>query len=91
MIALMTIDQFKGIVADLARPFAIIASSVSASIATVVIAHKVTTFGEGALFIGAAYAGLGGLYGFKAWENTKTGGQAASVEIAKASTPGVTQ
>ncbi|WP_310540818.1 hypothetical protein [Phenylobacterium sp.] len=83
----MTIDQFKGIVADLARPFAIISSSAAAAVATIVIAWKVTTFGEGALFIGAVYAGLGGLYGFRAWENSKTGKHAADVEIAKAGAP----
>ncbi|MDO8800029.1 hypothetical protein [Phenylobacterium sp.] len=83
----MTIDQFKGVVADLARPFAIISSSAAAAVAVVVIAFRVTTFGEAAIFIGAVYGGLGVLYAGRAWENVKAGKHAADVEIAKAGAP----
>lgn len=82
------LDQVKGFVGDLARPFAIIVTSLSAAISGVVIATKVSTFEGAATFIGAVYLGVGALYGAKAWENAKTGGQAAQVEIAKAATPG---
>ena len=79
----MTSDEFKGLVADLARPFAIIVTSASAAVATVQVALRVTTFGEAALFIGAVYAGVAALYTAKAWENAKAGRQAADVAIAK--------
>lgn len=81
---LISLDQFKSLIGDLARPLSIIFASASASIATIVIAYKVTTFGEGALFIGAVWGGVGLLYGAKALENASAGKQAASVEIAKA-------
>lgn len=84
----MSIEQFKGVVADLARPFAIISSSASASVAVVIIAFRVTTFDGAAVFIAAVHAGLATLYGAKAWENTKAGKHAADVEIAKASSGG---
>lgn len=80
-------ERVKAFLGDLARPFAIIASSAAASWATVVIAYKVTSFGEAALFIAAVYAGVGALYGAKSWEVAKTGKQAAEVEIAKQTTP----
>lgn len=80
----MTIDQFKTFVSDTARPFAIIASSSGAAIATVIIAMRVTSFGEGALFIGAVFTGVGALYAAKSWEVSQEGKHSASVEIAKA-------
>lgn len=83
----MTIDQFKSLVGDLSRPLSIMLASASAAISTIVIAFKVTTFGEGALFIGAVWSGVGLLYTAKAWENSKTGKHAADVEIAKAGAP----
>ena len=72
---------------DLARPFAIISSSYAASHATIVIAYKVNSFSEAAIFIGAVFAGVGALYGAKAWEVARTGKQAADVEIAKVAAP----
>lgn len=80
----MSLDELKHFIGDLARPFAIIATSLSASIATVVIAYKVDAFEGAAIFIGAVFAGVGALYGAKAWENAKTGKHSAEVEIAKA-------
>jgi len=78
------LEQFKGLVGDLARPFAIISTSGAASIATVVIAHKVDGFDGAAIFIGAVFAGVGALYGAKAWEVARAGKHTAEVEIAKA-------
>ena len=46
-------------------------------------ATKVNTFGEGAIFIGAVFAGVGAIYGAKAWEAVQSGKQAATVEVAK--------
>lgn len=78
------LDAVKSFVGDLARPFAIIVTSASAATATVVVSFKVDGFDGAAIFIGAVFAGVGALYGAKAWENTRTGRQAADVEIAKA-------
>jgi len=87
----MTIDEFKSLIGDLSRPLSIILASASGSVATIVIAFKVTTFGEGALFIGAVWTGVVGLYTAKAWEVSRAGKQAADVEIAKTQTPGPAQ
>jgi hypothetical protein len=81
-----SLDQIKGFIGDLARPFAIVSSSLAASWATIVIAYKVDGFGEAALFIGAVYAGVGALYVGKAWEVNTQAKQTAQVEIAKATT-----
>lgn len=80
----MILERIKGLVADLARPFAIISTSFAASWASVVVAYRVGDGNDGALFIGAVYAGVGALYIGKAWEIAKTSGQAAEVEKAKA-------
>jgi hypothetical protein len=78
-------DQWKAFIGDLARPFAIYATSGAAALATVAIAFKNDDgFSAAAIFIGAVYAGVGALYAGKAWENVKAGKSAADVEIAKA-------
>lgn len=78
------LDRFKGLFGDLARPFAIIATSGSAAAATVIIALRVDGFDSAAIFIGAVYTGVAALYAGKAWENVSAGKQAATVEVAKA-------
>lgn len=82
-------EVFKDLVGELARPFSIIASSLAASIATVVIAEKVDGFEGAAIFIGAVWTGVVGLYTARAWENAKKDKHESEVEIAKAnaSTP----
>lgn len=68
----MTLDQFKALIGDLARPFSIITTSLSASIAVVIVACRISAEGMGvAAFVAAIYAGLAGLYGFKSWEQTR--------------------
>lgn len=68
----MTLDQFKGVVGDLARPFAIISTSLSASVAVVILAWRIAPEGLGvAAFATAVYAGLAGLYGWRSWENSR--------------------
>jgi hypothetical protein len=79
------LDKVKSFIGDLARPFSIIVTSSAAAWATVTMAYRVDGFEGAALYIAAVYAGLAGLYGFKAWETTKTGGQAAEVAVAKVS------
>lgn len=80
------LDRWKAFIGDLSRPFAIISTSLSASAATIIVAYRVTTFGEGAIFIAAVFAGVGALYGAKSWEVARAGKHAAEVEIAKANT-----
>jgi hypothetical protein len=56
---------------DVARPFAIIASSASASAATVIVAAAGVDLGQGAILVGAAWGGAAALYGAKAAEVAK--------------------
>lgn len=71
----MTIDQFKGIVADLARPFSIVATSASAAAVPVIVVVRMAPdrfdLIAAAALVGALYAGVGALYWGKAWENTR--------------------
>jgi hypothetical protein len=78
-------DRLKAFTADLARPFSIICTSASAAFATAAMALRggPADWGTGALFIGAVYAGLAGLYWGKVWENQKVQGHNAEVEKAK--------
>lgn len=81
------LEQWKSFIGELARPFAIIVTSLSASISGVVIAvnmvAKGSTFEGAAIFIGAVYFGVGSLYGAKSMENGFQAKQSASVEIAR--------
>lgn len=80
----MTIEQFKGLLADLARPFSIYAAAASGGYATVVIAHKVTTAEGGALVLGVL-AGWGtALYAGKVYEKAAESRHAAEVEKVRA-------
>lgn len=82
-------ERLKSFIGDLARPFAIIVTSLSASWAGITIAYRVQNIGlEGAaLFMGAIYTGVAALYGAKAWENARAGKQDADVKIAQAAGP----
>ena len=50
------------------------------------MAYRVENGNDGAILMGAIFAGVGALYIGKAWEVAKTGKQSAAVEIAKAKT-----
>lgn len=63
------VSQFIG---DVARPVSIIVASVSGSVATVITSLRVEDGTDGALLLGAAWAGVAALYGFKAVEVWKT-------------------
>lgn len=78
------LERIKTFIGDLARPFAIIVTSGGAAWATVVVAYRVENGNDGAILMGAIFAGVGALYIGKAWEVAKTGKQSAEVEIAKA-------
>lgn len=77
-------EMIKAFIGDLARPFAIIATSYAAARATIILAHKVGTLTEAAIYIAAVFAGVGALYGAKAWENARAGKHDADVRIAAA-------
>ena len=77
-------DKIKSFIGDLARPFAIISTSFAASWASIVAAYRIENGNDGAIYLGAVAVLVGGIYGFKSWENAKTGKQTAEVEIAKA-------
>ncbi|WP_269715710.1 hypothetical protein [Caulobacter sp. NIBR2454] len=87
------LDAIKSAVGDLARPLAIISTSFAASWATVVVADKVTDGNDGAIFMGAVFAGVGALYIGKAFELTRIAGHKAEVQKAQATAappPGAT-
>lgn len=81
---MITLDQIKGAVSDLARPLAIISTSFAAAWATVTISYRVDGFENAALYMAAVYAGLAGLYGFKSWEQRGETKNAALVEVERA-------
>ena len=90
----MTADAVKAFIADLARPFAIYAASISGFWATVVVARAVTTAEGGALVLGAIGLTWTALYAGKAIEETRKSGHIAEVEKAKVSAtppPGTAQ
>lgn len=80
----MILDQAKAFIADLARPFAIYATAGAGAYAIVEVSARVTGGESGAIYVGAVLAGLGALYGAKAWEVNKTSGHAAEVEKIRA-------
>lgn len=79
------LDAIKTFIGDLARPFAIIVTSLGAAISTVTIAIRTedVDLTAASIFIGAVFAGVGALYGVKSWEVAKT--NAANAEVAKTS------
>lgn len=88
------VDQVKGFVADLARPFAIISTSAAAAWATVDIAQRVNTGEGGAVLLGVVFGGLSALYVGKAFEVTRIAGHTAEVEKARVASmppPGTAQ
>lgn len=80
------LDVAKAFIGDLARPFAIISTSACASAAMVIMSLKVENGNDGSILMGAIGVLSGGIFLGKAWEVTKTGKQAADVEIAKQTT-----
>lgn len=78
------LEEVKVFIADLARPFAIYAASLSGFWATIVVAGKVSTAEGGALVLGAIGLTWTALYAGKAIEETRKSGHAAEVEKAKA-------
>lgn len=74
-------------VGDIARPFAIISTSGAAAVAIVILALKVNST-EAAVYIGAAFLGVGTLFGVKGWE--KVAQTKADATVATAAQKGTT-
>jgi hypothetical protein len=64
-------DRIKAFIGDLARPFALISMSLATSIGVVIVCLRVDDGNDGAIALGAVGLIIGGMYGFKSWENTK--------------------
>lgn len=77
-------ERVKSFIGDLARPFAIYATSAAAAVGIVRVAWVVENGNDGAIYLGSVAVLVGGIYGFKSWEIAKAGKQSAEVEIAKA-------
>lgn len=71
-------------IGQIARPFAIIATSFAASWASIVASYRVENGNDGAILLGAVFAGVGALYIGKAWEIAKASKHDAEVKIAEA-------
>lgn len=76
-------ERFAWFIGETARPLAIIFSSVSASIASVIFSTKVEDGNDGAILIAAVFGGAGLFFGFKAVEVWKGKQSDATVEVAK--------
>jgi hypothetical protein len=75
-------ERVKAFIGDLARPFAIIATSFAAAWATIVISSKVENGNDGAIFAGAYFLGVATLYGAKAVEAINTARTRRDVDVA---------
>lgn len=76
-------ERLKGFLGDLARPFNQYAIGGATAVAIVIGAGKITTAEGGAIYIGAVGLITTAIFGIKAVENIKAGGQSRDVEIAK--------
>lgn len=76
-------EMVKAFIGDLARPFAIIATSYAAAHATVVISSKVENGNDGAIFAGAYFLGVATLYGAKAVEAINSARAKRDVDVAQ--------
>jgi len=83
-------EMVKVFIGDLARPFAIIATSYAASHATIVIASKVENGNDGAIFAGAYFLGVGTLFLGKAVEAINQARTRRDVDVAQANSTGPT-
>lgn len=70
-------DQIKGLIGDLARPFALIALGASCAVGL----HNGTVTADK---LGLALAALGAMYGAKSWETSTAAKASATIEVAKA-------
>ena len=80
----MTLDRLAWFIGQVARPIGIIAACLSASVASIVMAAKVTDGNDGYLLAGAIWLGAGAIFGAKALEERGKAKSAAEVQIARA-------
>lgn len=76
-------ERLAWFIGETARPLAIVVTSIAASIATVLVAMRTEDGNDAAILMGAIFAGVGVLYGAKAWEAVKTKQSDTTVEVAK--------
>lgn len=80
----MTLDRLAWFIGQIARPFAIMIGCASASVASVIMALRVSDGTDGSLLAGAIWLGAGTIFIGKAAEEFGKSRNAANVEIAKA-------
>lgn len=80
----MTLDQFKSLVGDLHRPFAIVFLTLCSGAALIIMSLRVENGNDAGVLFGAAAVLLGGMFGVRSVENWRTRKTDADVEIAKA-------
>lgn len=80
------------VLADLARPWVLWSGGGSASAATVILAARGSNLTEAAIFVGAAWAGVAGIYWGKSFENLRVEQAKATrdAEVARAAPAAVT-
>lgn len=76
-------ERLAWFIGETARPFAIIVTSVSAAVATVLVAMRTENGNDAAILMAAIFSGVAALYGAKAWEAVKKKQSDATVEVAK--------
>lgn len=80
----MSLDQFKTLIGDLHRPFAIIFLTLCSGAALIIMSLRVENGNDAGVLFGAAAVLLGGMFGVRSVENWRTRRSDAEVEIAKA-------
>lgn len=76
-------EKLAWFIGEVSRPLSIMAASFAASVSSVIVATRVENGNDGAILMGAIFAGVGTLYGFKAVEVWKGKKADAQVETAK--------
>lgn len=84
----VSLDRLAWFVGEIARPVSIIFACVSASVASVIMALRVTDGTDGSMLAGAIWLGAAAIMGAKAAEEFGKSRNAAKVEVAKAQNPG---
>lgn len=83
----MTLDRIAWFIGEIARPVSIIMACGSASVASLVMAFRVTDGSDGSMLAGAIWLGAAVIMGAKAAEEFGKSRNAAKVEVAKVQSP----
>lgn len=84
---MITLERAAWFVGEIARPVSIIMACASASVASIIMAVKVTDGSDGSMLAGAIWLGAAVIMGAKAAEEFGKSRNAAKVEVAKAQQP----